>query len=129
MSEDRGFTVKDRRTFKVEGASAEGEGDGSVEGTAPGSGTRGPGLLPPVDFAGFILGLGQMGLVYLGEIPDPGTDEVTVDLDQARHSIDLLDMLEAKTRGNLSADEEHLLRTLEEELKLKYVRLTQKRPG
>jgi hypothetical protein len=129
MSGDRGFTVQDRRKVKAEDSSAEEKEEQRAAADATDAGRRTAIPLPPVDFAGFILGLGQMALAYLGEIPVPGTDEIAVDLDQARHSIDILDMLEAKTRGNLTADEEHLLRTLEEELKLTYVRVTQQRPG
>ncbi|MDW7710750.1 MAG: DUF1844 domain-containing protein [Deferrisomatales bacterium] len=128
MSDDRSFTVRDRRGVKVEGTSDEGKGTEGPEAGPPESSLGGDATLPPVDFAGFILGLGQTALACLGEIPVPGTGEISVDLEQARHTIDILDMLEAKTQGNLSPDEQRLLRTLEEELKLKYVRLTHKRP-
>ena len=122
MAEERGFTVRDRRGVKEEGPSAE------REGTAEAAGARRPaGVLPPVDFSSFVLGLGQMALTWMGELPVPGTEEYSVDLEQARHSIDIFDMLEAKTRGNLTRDEETLLRTLEEELKLKYVRAVERK--
>ena len=60
--------------------------------------------------------------MHLGEIPEPGTGEVSRSLEQARHTIDILDMLEEKTRGNLTPEESNLLRTLKSELKLKYVK-------
>jgi hypothetical protein len=52
-----------------------------------------------------------------------------VDLAQARHSIDILDMLEQKTQGNLTEEEATLLRTLEGELKMKYVKRLGERGG
>lgn len=79
--------------------------------------------LPPVDFAGFVLGLGEMALVHLGELPDHQAGRPVQDLEQARHTIDILDMLQVKTRGNLGSDEEQLLRSLLSDLKLRYVRL------
>ncbi len=87
------------------------------------AGAGGGGHLPPVDFSGFALGLGQMALVHLGEVADPSTGERAADPAQARYSIDILDMLEEKTRGNLTAEEAELLRVLRSELKLKYVRV------
>ena len=80
-----------------------------------------PTTLPPVDFSSFVLGLGQMTLIHLGDLPEPFSGEVQKDLAQASHTIDLLDLLADKTRGNLSADEAQLLGNLRRELKLKYV--------
>lgn len=81
------------------------------------------GSLPPLDFSGFVLGLGQMALVHLGEAPEPLSGEVRPDLVQARHLIDLLDLLDGKTRGNLSGEESALLTHLRSDLKLRYVRV------
>ncbi len=79
--------------------------------------------LPPVDFSAFIFGLGQMALMHLGELPEPQSGERRPDFEQARHTIDILDLLERKTRGNLTEEEEGLLRHLLSDLKLRYVRL------
>ena len=112
------------------GGSAETEGDpGSVAGDGFVLHDSGPVRsgkdrsppLPPVDFSSFVLGLGQMTLIHLGDLPEPFTGEVQKDLAQASHTIDLLDLLAEKTRGNLSADEAQLLGNLRRELKLKYV--------
>jgi hypothetical protein len=128
MSEESGYTVRDRRRVTPEGEAAEKEeeGPGKIEteedttGRDAGQARRG---LPPVDFGGFVLGLGEMALIHLGELPEPQTGKAAPDLEQARHMIDLLDMLETKTRGNLSQDEEQLLKGLVGDLKLRYVRL------
>lgn len=76
---------------------------------------------PPVDFSSFVLGLGQTTLVHLGVLPDPVSGTTGKDLAQASYTIDLLDLLAEKTRGNLSAEEGQLLGSLRRELKLKYV--------
>jgi hypothetical protein len=77
--------------------------------------------LPPVDFSTFVLGLGQMTLIHLGDMPEPMSGKLQKDLAQASHTIDLLDLLANKTRGNLSPEEDQLLGNLRRELKLKYV--------
>lgn len=131
MEEEKGFTVRDRRRVKMETDSAETEGQqGTAEAagrreTETGGGSAGAARkppLPPVDFPGFLIGLAQMALVHLGEVPEPQGGSREADLEQARHTIDLLDLLEEKTRGNLSSDEEQLLRHLRSDLKLRFVR-------
>ncbi|MCB9737690.1 MAG: DUF1844 domain-containing protein [Deltaproteobacteria bacterium] len=61
------------------------------------------------DFSTFLLSLASSVMVHLGRVPDPtgGTGEVNLQL--ARHSIDLIAMLEAKTKGNLTPEEATLL--------------------
>ena len=132
MAEEKSFTVHDRRRVKIDTESAEtnrdaGIGDGGRKARQASGSVEGSRHLPPVDFTGFLLGLSQMALIHLGELPDPGTGKPSVDLEQARHSIDILDMLEQKTLGNLTEEEATLLRTLEGELKLKYVKASSQR--
>lgn len=61
------------------------------------------------DFSTFLLSLASSVMVHLGRVPDPtgGTGEINLQL--ARHSIDLIAMLEAKTKGNLTPEEATLL--------------------
>jgi len=63
----------------------------------------------------------QPALIYLGEIPHPGTGKPVVDLEQARVQIDMLDLLRVKTRGNLSSEEESLLERVLYQLRMLYV--------
>lgn len=77
--------------------------------------------LPAVTFSTFVISLGSSALVGLGEVPDPATGIMQCDMLLARHNIDLLEMIEIKTRGNLNKDEEQLLGSLLTELRLKYV--------
>ncbi len=78
--------------------------------------------LPEVTFSMFILSLNTSALVHLGQIPDPETNEKKVDLKLARHTIDTLDMLREKTRGNLTKDEEKLLDSILYELRMLYLK-------
>jgi hypothetical protein len=60
-------------------------------------------------------------MLFLGQIPDPVTQQRRRDLPQAKHTIDILVMLREKTRGNLSADEAQLLQELLPQLQMAYV--------
>ncbi len=84
----------------------------------------GPGDVPPVTFRNFVTELASTALVCLGYIKSPVTGERNVDLARAEHVVGLLEMLEEKTRGNLSEDEAAYLRTVIEDLreKLKEIR-------
>jgi hypothetical protein len=75
----------------------------------------------PVDFGTFVLSLGSSALVHLGEIHHPETAEARENLLLARQVIDLLAMLEEKTRGNLTAEETRFLSDLLADLRLKFV--------
>jgi hypothetical protein len=119
--EDKGFTIRDAPGLNPEAQAADKAG---ATAWSDRCGPRRTGPLPPVDFAGFVLGLAQMAFVHLGEIVEPQAGERCQDLEQARHTIDLLGLLEAKTKGNLSEEEASLLSHLVTDLKLRYVRLT-----
>jgi Domain of unknown function (DUF1844) len=75
-----------------------------------------------VDFASFLISLGTQAFMHLGDIPNPMTQQRDKDLQAAKQMIELLGMLEAKTKGNLTGDEERLLRQLLTDLRLRYVR-------
>jgi len=84
---------------------------------------KGKTVLPPVTFSTFILSLNTTALIHLGELPHPETNEKKVNLDLARHTIDTLDMLREKTKGNLTPDEERLLENVLYELRMRYIKL------
>ncbi len=72
---------------------------------------------PTIDFGGFIVSLGTSCMVNLGQHPNPETGTVDVDIPAASQVIDILQMLQHKTRGNLSREEEKLLETLLHDLR------------
>lgn len=63
--------------------------------------------IPPIDFNTFVLSMSTACMAQLGEVSGPGNDPV--DLAMAKQTIDILDMLEEKTRGNLTGEEERIL--------------------
>lgn len=88
-----------------------------------------PGDLQPVDFHTFILSLGSSALLHLGELDRPDGSQSGPDLRMAKHTIDIIAMLQDKTKGNLTPPEERLMESLLFDLRLRYVELKKKPPG
>jgi hypothetical protein len=80
--------------------------------------------LPHVDFATFVLSLSHSALMHLGEAPHPETGNVEQNLALARQTIDLIAMLEDKTKGNLTGDEERLLGQILYDLRMRFVEVS-----
>lgn len=97
------------------------EGNGFVMNNGDNGAASADNPMPKIDFSSFILSLYSSGLVQLGKVADPSTGKKTTDLPMAQHSIDMIAMLEEKTRGNLSEDEGNLLKALISELRMAYV--------
>ena len=86
----------------------------------PRAASKPPGGLPPIDFPTFLLSLSTSALVDLGESPRPDGSH-NADLELAQETIDILELLEVKTAGNLTPDETHLLAELLYDLRLRFV--------
>ena len=80
--------------------------------------------LPAIDFATFILSLSHSALVHLGDAPDPSGAPARRDVTMAKQTIDLLGVLQEKTEGNLSGEEERLLAQVLYDLRMRYVEVT-----
>lgn len=79
--------------------------------------------LPTLDFSTFVLGVIGTALVHLGDAPGPeGRSERNLLL--ARQDIDLLGLLQDKTRGNLTGDEERLLEQALCDLRMRFVEVS-----
>jgi hypothetical protein len=133
--EEKGFVIKDRRSFddkgelKEKGAKEEALGakkdapkkEEKVEKEKPE--TEGM-PLPEVNFNSLIFSLSSSALLHLGEIADPQTGKKMKDLPLAKHSIDIIAMLKDKTKGNLSGEEQKFLESILTDLRWRYVRAT-----
>ncbi|HEY4103242.1 MAG TPA: DUF1844 domain-containing protein [Polyangiaceae bacterium] len=86
-----------------------------------------PDDLPAVDLTTFVLSLSHSARLHLGDAPDPTTGKSEVDLPMARHSIDLLGLIQEKTHGNLSGAEEQVLTQELDELRVRYVEVSRSR--
>ncbi len=80
-----------------------------------------PTSLAPLDFSTFVMSLGSSAMVNLGQIPPPGGERPQIDLPAAKQIIDILGILDEKTRGNLDDSEAKLLKSLLYDLRVKYV--------
>jgi hypothetical protein len=77
--------------------------------------------LPAIDFATFVLSLSHSALVHLGDAPDPSGAVPPRDVAMAKQTIDLLVVLQEKTTGNLTGEEERLLDQVLYDLRMRYV--------
>jgi hypothetical protein len=125
------FTVRDRRAFDASGERKEDVQEEPVKPTSTEPAKVEPARnLPPADFGMLVLSLGSSVVMYLGETPEgPNDKKATRNLPMAKHAIDLLTVLEEKTRGNLSAEEEHILGSLLFDLRLRYVEALKTSPS
>ena len=125
MGEDKGYKFVDkRRIFKEDNPSTQQTQD--AQKTQETQQTQATQPLPPVNFATFIVSLSSSALVHLGEIPDPTTGQYNKNLTLAKQTIDILEMLKEKTKGNLDPDEEGLLTNIIFDLRVRYVKQVQK---
>jgi len=76
--------------------------------------------LPPMDFSTFLLSLASSAQVNLGLVPTPDGDTLPVNLVGAKQIIDILAVLEEKTRGNLDEAEMQLISSLIYDLRIQY---------
>ena len=133
MPEKKDFIIKDKRMFaegetdqetKEEAAkpSEEKVQESKSEETAAPEEEPTDFQLPKINFATFIFSLNSSVLVQLGLIDDPATGKKTKNLPLAKQTIDILGMLEEKTRGNLEKDEENMLKNILYDLRMIYVK-------
>lgn len=121
-----GFTIKDRRTFDTEGkVKEEAKEQGKKEEKAGERKEREFTPLPEVNFSSFVLSLSSAILLHLGEIADPQSGEKKKDLALAKQTIDIITLLQDKTKGNLTDDEQELLEHLLYDLRMRFVKASQ----
>jgi Domain of unknown function (DUF1844) len=133
MTEKKDFIIKDKRIFaeggedqEVKKQKAEPEGEKPKEKVpeekAEKEKERPEYQLPEINFATFIFSLNHSVLVHLGVMEDPVTGKKEKNLPLAKQTIDILGMLEEKTRGNLTKDEEKMLKNMLYDLRMIYIK-------
>lgn len=132
--EKKDFIIKDRRIFSQENTDKEKEEkEKSRETAKQESGEAGHSegktdekeqqtCLPEINFPTFVMSLNASALVNLGILDNPATGEKEINLALAKQTIDILCMLEEKTKGNLSKDEESMLKNILYDLRIIYVK-------
>ncbi len=79
-------------------------------------------VLPGVTFLAFVMSLNTSALFHLGEIADPETGALSQDLMLAKHTIETLEVLKEKTKGNLTDEEDNMLTKFLYDLQMRYVK-------
>ncbi len=136
QGERKGFTVQDRRRFSQE--TGEARADAPEVSVDPAQASKGaqetksagqvdPEQLPEINFSAFVISLSTQALMHLGEIANPISEKVELDVPVAKQMIDILAMLRDKTRGNLNASEDRLMEDILFDLRMKYVEAVKKR--
>jgi hypothetical protein len=127
MSEEtKPFTVKDRRHFAADGqvrdeAAPEAGGTAVTSSAAPEAPDQADPTVPPT-LTGFLAGLAaQASMLLAGVVAGGGDEPAGPDLVGARHVISILEMLEEKTRGNRSSEEDRAVGALLYELRMAYL--------
>lgn len=80
----------------------------------------------PVAFTSFIMSLATQVLVQLGEMPPPQGMEIPIDLESARQTIDIMTMLQRRTKGNLSAEETRFMEEVLHSLRISFINAKKK---
>lgn len=81
--------------------------------------------IPPADFRTLLGSIATQALMYMGGMADPETGRAVVALDYAKHYIDLLGVLETKTKGNLDPEEAAEMSEILGELRMRFVQITE----
>ena len=126
MSEEKkgeGFVIKDKRfsessETKEEPATVK-EPDVKEKVAEP---TTEPSDYPPVNFTNFVISLSTSALFHFGDFPEYEGGKAEKNLPAAKQTIDILDMLNEKTKGNLDSNETSLIQGVLYELKMRYVK-------
>ncbi|MCB0324999.1 MAG: DUF1844 domain-containing protein [Bdellovibrionales bacterium] len=84
-----------------------------------------PDYAPTLDFPSFLVSLATQAMMMMGEMPHPDSNAMHVNLDAARQTVDIIAILEEKTRGNLTAQEERLMAEILSSLRMAYVKKRQ----
>lgn len=84
---------------------------------------------PQLDFFNYVASLGFQAMIFLGEMPNPVTDQTEKNLKQAKFLIDTLVLIRDKTIGNLTQEESELLNGSIYELQKRFVEIAQKASG
>lgn len=123
------FVIKDKRSFTSEGevkpetevTEEEKKGEEKEEAKKDKTQKKEEIPLPEINFSSFVLSLSSSALLHFGQIPDPLTKKQERNLPLAKQTIDILGILQEKTKGNLTKDEEQLIENLLHDLRVKYV--------
>ncbi|MFB3925206.1 MAG: DUF1844 domain-containing protein [Syntrophales bacterium] len=125
----KGFVVKDKRTFSETGevrredrGAEAGEKREEKKEAAGEKRQKEEQYFPEVNFSNFVVSLSTSAMYHFGDFPDPVSKKAERNLAAAKQTIDILGMIQEKTRGNLNEDEKKLMDGILYELRMRYVK-------
>ncbi|MFA5179977.1 MAG: DUF1844 domain-containing protein [Syntrophales bacterium] len=138
---EKGFVIRDRRHFDESGEVRQ-ESESTPKEVKPAEASAEPsppeqagddtmqdlaeenpdGYLPEVNFMNLILSLSTTAMFHFGDYPDPASGKAVKNPAAAKHTIDTIGMLKAKTEGNLDDNEKALIDAVLFELRMRYVK-------
>jgi Domain of unknown function (DUF1844) len=104
---------KQKLSEELDGGGGEGDADDAAKGERP--------PLPPASFPSLMAQFGMQAAMYLGDLPNPMSGKASVDLEAARYHIDMLGVLQEKTKGNLTPEEESEMQQILTGLRMRFV--------
>jgi len=136
--EDKGFTIVDKRRFDSSGNTRAGKEGAATEqqahtqGVAAGSAAQQSAPqgavkmdeLPQITFSTFVMSLATQVMAQLGELSLPEGVKIEKDLDAARQTIDIINLLQEKTKGNLDQAEAQLIEEALHSVRISFVRVS-----
>ncbi|MBF0635270.1 MAG: DUF1844 domain-containing protein [Nitrospinae bacterium] len=125
--EDSSFTVVDKRKRAEEETPSADEAQADAGGNPQPSSAAAK--APPIDFSTFIISLSSSAVYHMGGFQDPYSGKTSMNLDLAKQSIDMIAMLEVKTKGNLDPEEQKLITHVLYDLRMRYVELVDSSAG
>jgi hypothetical protein len=121
----------EKEAYEREHAASTSQSDGSSAASeSAGEGAAEPSRysqFPPASFEMLITMFATEAMVGLGQLPDPMTGQPHADMEHAKYAIDMLEMIAAKTKGNLAASEENGLRELLHQLRMAFIAASNQR--
>jgi hypothetical protein len=112
----------EKETSAGKGRKGKGKPDAVYAGEGRGERSPDNEMLYEFGFSTFILSLSTSALVHLGELPDPISSAKEVNLQLAKQTISIIEMLKEKTEGNLTKEEENLIENVLYDVRLKFIR-------
>ncbi len=131
-NEEKGFRITDKRfsaktddlkeTPPIQEKKPESGSKEEKKRTEEGQQARREKALPEINFITFVISLSSQAMLCFGDFPDPVTRKTEKNLPLAKQTIDILSMLQEKSKGNLNPEEHQLLENVLYELRMRYIK-------
>lgn len=118
--EKKGFTVTDRR-LSSQSEEEKKSSDADKEALREAEKVKKDDSQLKIDFSSFVLSLSTSALIQLGKINDPITKKADKNLEAAKQTIDILSLIQQKTKGNLTSEEQSVLDSSLYDLRMMFI--------